>query len=462
MLEENDLPILPIDTRRYGTHEMLEIFEEENRLQRMLDVEAALAWAHAEVGNIPRKDAEEIVKTAFIKYVKLGRVKEIEREIKHNVTSLVRALAEACGSSGAYVHLGATSSDILDTATALQLKDALFLIENRLDNLERILLEKASRYIRTIMAGRTHGQHALPITLGFKFAVWTREIARHMKRLLECKERILVGKMSGAVGTQAGLGPNAMKIQQLVMEKLHIKPAEISTQIVQRDRHAELICLLAMITSTLDKIATEIRELQRTEIGELAEPFERAKQVGSSTMPHKRNPELCERVSGLAKIMRSLVVPALENFATWHERDLTQSSAERFIIPEACILTDYMLNLMTNIIEKLQVYEERMRMNIGLTQGRIMSEAVMIALARKGMSRQKAHEHLRRLAIKSEMEKRPFKRVLSEDKTVQKLLSTREISKVLNPRNYLGTAVKQVKLVIRKTRQERKKRGLNE
>jgi adenylosuccinate lyase len=268
--------------------------------------------------------------------------------------------------------------------------------------------------------------------------------------------------MSGAVGTQAGLGPNAMKIQQLVMEKLHIKPAEISTQIVQRDRHAELICLLAMITSTLDKIATEIRELQRTEIGELAEPFERAKQVGSSTMPHKRNPELCERVSGLAKIMRSLVVPALENFATWHERDLTQSSAERFIIPEACILTDYMLNLMTNIIEKLQVYEERMRMNIGLTQGRIMSEAVMIALARKGISRQKAHEHLRRLAIKSEMEKRPFKRVLSEDKTVQKLLSTREISKVLNPRNYLGTAVKQVKLVIRKTRQERKKRGLNE
>jgi adenylosuccinate lyase len=462
MFEENDLPILPIDTRRYGTHEMLEIFEEENRLQRMLDVEAALAWAHAEVGNIPRKDAEEIVKTAFIKYVKLGRVKEIEREIKHNVTSLVRALAEACGSSGAYVHLGATSSDILDTATALQLKDALFLIENRLDNLERILLEKASRYIRTIMAGRTHGQHALPITLGFKFAVWTREIARHIKRLLECKERILVGKMSGAVGTQAGLGPNAMKIQQLVMEKLHIKPAEISTQIVQRDRHAELICLLAMITSTLDKIATEIRELQRTEIGELAEPFERAKQVGSSTMPHKRNPELCERVSGLAKIMRSLVVPALENFATWHERDLTQSSAERFIIPEACILTDYMLNLMTNIIEELQVYEERMHMNIGLTQGRIMSEAVMIALARKGISRQKAHEHLRRLAIKSEMEKRPFKRVLSEDKTVQKLLSTREISKVLNPRNYLGTAVKQVKLVIRKTRQERKKRGLNE
>jgi len=460
MLEENGLPILPIDTRRYGTPEMLEIFEEENRLQRMLDVEAALAWAHAEVGDIPRKDAEKIVKTASVKHVKLSRVKEIEREIRHDVASLVRALAEACGSSGAYVHFGATSSDILDTATALQLKDALTLLEKRLNNFEKILLEKAERHKRAIMMGRTHGQHALPITLGFKFAVWTREIARHIQRLRECKERILVGKMSGAVGTQAGLGPNAMKIQQLVMEKLCIKPAEISTQIVQRDRHAELVCLLAIITSTLDKIAIEIRQLQRPEIGELAEPFDRAKLVGSSTMPHKHDPEICERVSGLAKIMRSLVTPALENIPTWHERDLTQSSAERFIIPEACILTDYMLSLMTNIIEDLQINEKRMRKNIELTQGRIMSEAVMIALTRKGMSRQKAHEHLRRLAMKSEMEKQPFKRVLLEDETVRKMLNEKEISKALNPRNYLGTAVKQVELVVRKTRQERKNRGL--
>lgn len=460
MLEENGLPILPIDTRRYGTPEMLEIFEEENRLQRMLDVEAALAWAHAEVGDIPRKDAEKIVNTASVKHVKLSRVKEIEREIKHDVTSLVRALAEACGSSGAYVHLGATSSDILDTATALQLRDAINLLENRLNNLEKALLEKVGQHKRTIIIGRTHGQHALPITLGFKFAIWVREIARHIQRLRECKERILVGKMSGAVGTQAGLGPNAMKIQQLVMEKLGIKPAEISTQIVQRDRHAELVCLLAITTSTLDKMATEIRELQRTEIGELIEPFMRAKQVGSSTMPHKRNPELCERVSGLAKVMRSLVIPALENIPTWHERDITQSSAERFIIPEACILTDYMLNLMTNIIENLQIDEKRMRKNIELTQGRIMSEAVMIALTRKGVSRQEAHEHLRRLAIKSEMEKQPFKRALLEDKTVRKMLNEKEINKALNPRNYLGTAVKQVELVIKKTRRERKARGL--
>jgi adenylosuccinate lyase len=454
------LPILPIDTRRYGTPEMLQIFEEENRLQKMLDVEAALAWAHAEVGNIPRKDAEKIIKTASVKHVKLSRVKEIEREIRHDIASLVRALAEACGSSGAYVHLGATSADITDTATALQLKEALALLENRLNNLEKALLEKAERHKRTIMIGRTHGQHALPITLGFKFAVWVREIARHIQRLRECKERILVGKMSGAVGTQAGLGPHAMKIQRLLMEKLGIKPAEISTQIVQRDRHAELVGLLALIASTLDNIATEIRELQRPEIGELAEPFIKGKQVGSSTMPHKRNPMLCERISGLAKVMRSLVVPALENVPTWHERDLTQSSAERFIIPEACILTDYMLHLMTNIITNLQINEEEMRKNIKLTKGRIMSEAVMIALTRKGMSRQEAHEHLRRLAIKSELEKQPFKKVLLKDRTIGKMLNEKEINKVLNPRNYLGTAVKQVELVIRKTRRERKTRGL--
>jgi len=268
--------------------------------------------------------------------------------------------------------------------------------------------------------------------------------------------------MSGAVGTQAGLGPKAIKIQQLVMEKLGISPAEISTQIVQRDRHAELVGLLAIIASTLDKIATEIRELQRPEIGELAEPFERAKQVGSSTMPHKRNPVVCERVSGLAKIMRSLVVPALENVPTWHERDLTQSSAERFIIPQACILIDYMLNLMTNIIANLQIDEKKMRKNIRLTRGRIMSEAVMIALTHKGMSRQEAHEHLRKLALRSEMERQPFKKVLLEDETVRKLLSEKEISKVLNPRNYLGTAVRQIGLVIRKTKQERKGRGLKD
>jgi adenylosuccinate lyase len=430
---------------------MRRIFEEEFRVQKMLDVEAALAWAHAEVGNITREDAEKIMAAASLEHVKLARVKEIEREIKHDVAALVRALAEASGPSGAYVHLGATSYDIVDTATALQLKEALELIERRLDDFEKVLMNKALQYKETIMMGRTHGQHALPTTLGFKFTVWTREISRHIERVRQFRERVLVGKMSGAVGTQAGLGEHATKIQELVMQRLGLKPADISTQIVQRDRHAELICLLALIASSLENFATEIRELQRPEIGELFEPFEEQRQVGSSTMPHKRNPETCERICGLARIVRSLVIPALENIVTWHERDLTQSSAERFIIPEACILADYLLFLMSNIVANLHVDEERMLKNIELTQGRAMSEAVMIALTRKGMSRQEAHELLRKLAIKSELEKRPFKEVL---------LSEREIDEALNPRNYLGTALKQVELMVEKTKKERRNRGI--
>ena len=454
------MPILPIDIGRYGTQEMRKVFDEESKLQRMLDVEAALAWAHGEVRNIPREDAEKIVKTASIKHVKLSRVKKIEKEIKHDIAALVRALAETCGPSGAYVHFGATSSDIIDTAMALQLKDAVDLIETKLNNLEETLMEKAEQHKGTVMMGRTHGQHALPITLGFKFAVWMRENARHIQRLRECRERVLVGKMSGAVGTQAGLGPYAIKIQGLVMKRLGVKPAQISTQIVQRDRYAELICLLAMIASTLDKIATEVRELQRPEMGEVFEPFEQKRQVGSSTMPHKRNPMICERVSGLAKIMRSLVVPALENVPTWHERDLTQSSAERFIIPEACILTDYMLVLMTNVLKNLWVDKEQMQKNMGLTQGRTMSEAVMIALARKGMDRQKAHELIRRLAMKSGVAKQPFKETLLKDKTIRETLSEKEIDDALNPRNYLGTAKKQIELAVKRTKEDRKNRGL--
>jgi adenylosuccinate lyase len=454
------LPILPIDTGRYGTAEMRRIFEEENRLQKMLDVEAALAWAHAEVGNIPRKDAEKIVAMASLRHVKLSRVKEIEREIKHDVMALVRALAEACGSSGAFVHLGATSYDIVDTANALQLKEALEIIEKKLDNFEKTLMNKALQHKNTLMMGRTHGQHALPTTLGFKFAVWMREISRHIQRLRQCKERVIVGKMSGAVGTQAGLGENAMKIQELVMQRLGIKSAEISTQIVQRDRHAELVCILALIASTLENFATEIRELQRPEIGELFESFEAEKQVGSSTMPHKRNPETCERVCGLARIARSLVIPALENVVTWHERDLTQSSAERFIIPETCIIVDYMLLLMNNILATLRIDEEHMLRNIELTQGRAMSEAVMIALTKKGMSRQEAHELLRKLTLKSEAEKLPFKETLLQDKVIRGKLSEKEIENALNPRNYLGTAPEQIENIVKVTKEERKARGL--
>ena len=437
------MPILPIDTGRYGTPEMLKIFKEEARVQKLLDVEAALALAHAEVGNIPTKDAKKIAAMASTKYVKLERVKAIEKEIKHDIASLVRALSEVSGSSGAYVHLGATSYDIVDTANALQLKDAEALIEKELFDLKRILQRQAAQHKETVMIGRTHGQHALPITLGFKFAVWGYEVNRHIERLEECKKRVFVGKVSGAVGTQAGLGEHAAVIQELVMKQLGLDAAEISTQIVQRDRYAELISIYAMVASSLENFATEIRELQRPEIAEVFEAFEASKQVGSSTMPHKQNPETCERVCGLARIVRSLSTPTLEDMITWHERDLTQSSAERFILPESNILLDYMLSLMCNIVSNLRVDKDRMLINLSLTQGRAMSESVMMALAKKGINRQEAHELLRKLTIKSTAEKRDFKQVLLEDKLVSDKLSEKEIDEALNPKNYLGTAVKQ-------------------
>ena len=437
------MPILPIDTGRYGTPEMLKIFEEEARLQKLLDVEAALALAHAEVGNIPRKDAEKIASMANTKHVKVDRVKSIEKLIKHDIASLVRALSEVSGSSGAYVHLGATSYDIVDTANALQLKDATALIEKKLVDLKAILQKQAGDHKETVMIGRTHGQHALPITLGFKFAVWGYELDRHIQRLEECKKRVLVGKISGAVGTQAGLGEHAEVIQQLVTRRLGLKAAEISTQIVQRDRYAELICIYAMVASSLENFATEIRELQRPEIAEVFEAFEASKQVGSSTMPHKQNPETCERVCGLARIVRSLSTPALEDMITWHERDLTQSSAERFILPESNILLDYMLSLMCNIVANLRIDKEKMLQNLSITQGRAMSESVMMALAKKGVNRQDAHELLRKLTIQSAAEKQDFKQVLLKDKLVSSKLNEKEIDEALDPKNYLGTAVKQ-------------------
>jgi len=454
------MPILPIDTSRYGTEEMKKIFEEENRLQRMLDVEAALAWAHAQVGNISQKDAETIMKKASTQHVRLKRVKAIEREIVHDVASIVRALVEQSGSSGAYVHLGATSYDIVDTANALMFKDVVKLIEQKLNALEQVLIKKASKYSETIMIGRTHGQHALPITLGFKLTVWMRQNARNIQRLKQCSERLLVGKMAGAVGTQAGLGCHAMKIQELVMEKLGIKHADISTQIVQRDLHAELICILALIASALDNIATEIRQLQRPEIAEMFEAFDRERRVGSSAMPQKRDPETCETVCGLANIVRSLVMPSLENVKTWHERDMTQSSAERFLIPESCILVDYMLVRMINVLTNLHVDEEKMQQNLNITQGRTMSEAVMTALVRKGMNRQEAHELLRKLTSESELKNCYFKDVLVKNKKIQEFLTEKEIDDALDPQKYLGTTIEQVKLMIDRTQQERKTRVL--
>lgn len=400
----------------------------------MLDVEAALASALAKTGNIPKKEAEKISKKADIKYVKISRVKEIESEIQHDIMAMVKALTEV--SNSRYVHFGATSYDIVDTATALQLKDSVKILEKDLIELRKSLLKLAEKHKETIMLGRTHGQSAVPITFGLKMAVFAMEIGRHIERINEAKKRIFVGKMTGAVGTGASFGKDALEIQKIVMNDLGLNTTNATTQILQRDRHAEFVCLLANIASSVEKFATEIRNLQRTEINEAAESFGKM-QVGSSTMAHKKNPVTCEKICGLARIIRCFVIPCFESSVLWHERDLTNSSSERFVLPHVCVLTDEILQDMKNVFDNLTVYPENMRRNLEKSD-RIMAESVMIALTKKGMNRQKAHELVR----KCSMGKGAFKDILLREKEIRKLLSEKEINDALKPEKYLGCSEK--------------------
>ncbi len=443
------MAVHPIEYRYY-TQEMKKIWSEEHKLALLLRVEAALAKAHAKLGNIPKEAAEEIAKKANLKYVSLEEVKAEEAKIKHDIMAMVRVLARKCGEYGKYVHLGATSYDIVDCALALQFKESINIIESRLKKLKNILLSLAEKYKDLVCIGRTHGQHALPTTYGLKFAIFAYEIHRHIERLNEAKKRVICGKMSGAVGTQAGFGKHAIKLQELVAKDLGINYALVSNQIVQRDRHAEIIFILALIASTLDKIFTEIRNLQRTEIAEVFEYFEKESQVGSSTMPHKRNPWRSERICGIARIIRGFVVPALENIVLWHERDLTNSSCERVTFPEVFVLTDFILKEAIDILSKIEIDKENVKKNLFLLKGLNMAEAVMIKLVEKGMGRQEAHELLRKLAIEAYEGKKEFKEVLLRNKVIRKYLSEKEIEEALNPYNYIGTAIEQVDRLIKK------------
>jgi adenylosuccinate lyase len=436
------------------------VFEEDTRFQKMLDVEAALAWARAQVGDIPAEAAQEIERHASTKFVSVQRIHEIEKVVDHEVMALVEALTEVSGKSGAYVHLGATSADILDTGLALQMKEGLDIIAGKLDRLEQVVLDLTRKYRDTLMIGRTHGQHALPMTLGLKFAVWLREVSRHIERLRECRQRVLVGKMSGAIGTMAGFGRNARRIQGLVMERLGLTAEEVASQIVHRDRYAELVCLFAVVASSLDKFATEIRNLQRPEIDELAEPFEVGKQVGSSAMPQKRNPWRSESISSLAKIERSLVNPALEGVVTWHERDLSQSASERFIIPESFILLDHMLSSMARILSGLRVNEVRINENLMKFKDPMMSESVMMALVSKGMPRQEAHRLLQQLVFESQDKKKSFSETLFGSPIISKNLAKEEVMGALEPKSYIGMSPELVDDAVKKTIAERSARGL--
>lgn len=446
---DKNSPVCPLEYR-YGREEMKSIFTEANKLQKFLDVEAALAEAQAEVGNIPKDDAQEIRKNANLKVVTVEDVNKIEAEIKHDVMAVVKALSNKCGEAGKSIHLGATSNDIIDTATALQLNEAVELIMQDLVALKKSLFKLAREHKNTIMVGRTHGQFAVPTTFGLKMAVYALEVQRHIERLEESKDRILVGKMTGAVGTGAALGEKALQIQDIVMKKLGLRAEEASVQIIGRDRYIELISILANISTSLEKFATEVRNLQRSEIKEVSEAFDVKKQVGSSTMAHKKNPIISENICGLARVARSFLLPAFENNVLWHERDLANSSGERFIIPHAFILADDILIKMTNVFTNLAVFPENMKKNLESSKGLIMAESVMMALTKKGVGRQEAHDILRSCAMKATQKDISFKEALAEKDAVAQKLSKEELDSALNPENYTGKAEEIIENLLKK------------
>ncbi|MBR1368421.1 adenylosuccinate lyase [Methanocalculus chunghsingensis] len=440
------MAIHPIDYR-YGTPEMRRIWSEEARFNAIIRAEAALAVAEAEIGLIPA-DAAEAIEAAVPK-ASLRRANEIEAEINHDMMAVVKALAEVSGPAGRWVHYGATSNDILDTATALQLKDALDCIEEKLQRLLLVLMDRSAATKELVCAGRTHGQIGVPTTWGLRFAIWASEVGRHIIRLREIRPRVVVGQMTGAVGTQAALGEDGIEVQAAMMQHLGIGSVDVSNQVISRDRYAEYFFLLANIATTLDKIGIEIRSMQRTEIAEVEEAFAK-KQVGSSTMPHKRNPIKSEQVGGLARVIRSAVEPALQNNTLWDERDLTNSSCERVIFPEATILCDHCLKVMTDALTGLIIKEENVRKNLDLLHGVNLAESVMIELTRRGMDRQEAHEVIRTTSMQALEEKRPLAEILSAVPEVTKLISKAEIEDALLPDRYIGTSVRQVERVLQK------------
>ena len=423
----------PLDFR-YGREEMKAIFSEEGKLQRLLSVEASLARAHAYVGNIPAEAAHEISRRAAPGIVTPARVKEIEDEIRHDLMAVVKALTEKCeGDAGNFVHLGATSYDIIDSANALMFRDGIDIIHGHLEDLIDALAHLAREHRDTVMLGRTHGQAAVPMTFGLKMAVFLLETHRHLERLQEMRARVVVGKMAGAVGSSAGLGAKAFEINDFVARDLGIGMEDGPTQIVQRDRYNELFAWMANLATSLEKFATEIRNLQRSELDEAAEGFDVAKQVGSSTMAQKKNPVKCEKISGLARIVRSTLTPAYENAIQWHERDLANSSAERFLIPHAFVLTDQILVDAIDVFRHLVVNKANMTANLAANP-HVMAESMLLKLVAKGIGRQDSHELVRQASMTG----KDFEESLLSVDEIAAVMSPSEVREALNPANYTG------------------------
>jgi adenylosuccinate lyase len=414
---------------RYSRPEMKKVWTDENKYNKWLEVEIAVCDAWAEVGVIPRKAIPKIK----LAKCNLKRMEEILRETHHDVTAFLGSVAESLGEESRFIHLGLTSSDIIDTATSLQLVEASDILIKDVKELTATLAQRAIEHKYTLQMGRTHGVHAEPTTFGLKLAIWVDEMRRNQHRLNEAKNVISVGKISGAVGTYATVTP---EVEQKACRKLRINAAPISNQVVQRDRHAQFVTTLAIIAGSLEKFATEIRALQKTEVREVEEPFG-VGQTGSSAMPHKRNPELCERVCGLARLIRGFAVTSIENIALWHERDISHSSNERIILPDACLALDYILALFTSVMKGLQVFPQRMKKNLDLTHGLLFSQRVMLALIEKGLSRQDAYKIVQRNAMKVWKGNRNFLTLLKADTEIKGIISTKELESIFDYQHYL-------------------------
>ncbi|MCL0028270.1 adenylosuccinate lyase [Peptococcaceae bacterium] len=415
---------------RYTLPEMKEIWSEENKFRKWLDVEIYACEALCKKGVIPESALKNIKEKANFS---IKRILEIEEKVHHEVIAFLTCVAEYVGEDSKYIHLGLTSSDVVDTAQSVRMKEAADQILKRLARLYNVLIEKAIEYRNTVMIGRTHGIHAEPMTFGLKMLLWVAETKRNIERMKKAKEVISVGKISGAVGTYANIDPY---VEEFVCRCLGLKPAPISTQVLQRDRHAEYMNTIAVIGCTLEKIATEIRALQRTDIREVEEFFAKG-QKGSSAMPHKRNPIISERISGMARILRGNALAAMENVALWHERDISHSSVERVIIPDSTTLLDYMLYKITDVIQNLIVYPENMKKNMKRTNGLIFSQRVLLALVDKGLTRERAYELVQRNAMECWQTGRGFKELLKSDKDVMDYLTTDELEELFDYSYYL-------------------------
>ncbi|MSS85738.1 MAG: adenylosuccinate lyase [Nitrosopumilus sp.] len=436
------MAILPIDSGRYGTKEMMEIFSEQKKINYQLEIEGAAAIAQSEIGIISKSVGKEIYKTAMSGKITAKRIKQLEAKSDHDTAALVESLSEKCSKNARpWIHYGLTSNDLVDTSNSMQMRDALEIIEPKVAKIASILAKKSVKYAKIPAVGRTHGQHASIISFGLKFANWAAEMAKHIERIEEIKKRILICKTLGVVGTGSLMGLKSLEVQQRAAKRLKLFPAEVTTQVVPRERYAEYVFELALIGATLEKISIEIRNLQRTEIGEVEEQFKKG-QMGSSAVPVKRNPIKSERVSSLSKLVRSQVALSFENIPLWHERDLSNSANERFMIPTVSILVDEMLETMTKIILNLMVNEKRIVDNLDITKGQIFAEFVLEALIKKGIPRFVAYRDVQRVAFEANDKGMSYKDAIKKDKAFTSKLTNNEIDAIFLPEKHLGASPK--------------------